>query len=473
MEFHAIILCGDGKALSPFSATRSTGSPKALLPIANKPMLSYVLDWCEKAFFPRVTVVVGTDAESDIQNAVDQYKADKVKENQDKDASDDGTGHSTAIEVYGFDAENSGQIIYQLYKSNAWKPYQNFVILPCDLVTNLPPQVLIEAYRSKDESDLGLIVHYRNQLDIEDKKSKIFDKNYTIYGDVSDGGRKFLDIYSKEDIDFHKALKIRTQMCWRYPQATISTKLLNSCVFFGSEQIFKVFEDNPDKFSESYFKNRSVTKVVRDLARRSWRHSENKESIAFLVVPHQATFFRSCNLPVLMEANRHFMKIQATEKGQTGFAGPKDKTAANVGIDSLIGDNTLLGERTNVKKTVVGSRCNIGKRVKLTGCLVMNNVTIEDDVQLENCIIGNNVLIHSKCKLTNCNVESTNEVARGTQAKGDTLLRFSLEGLVEGEGDESAIGSSSDEDDSEDDSESDFSDYEDEYANNDDGLFGY
>lgn len=51
MEFHAVILCGTGKNLSPLSSVRENGLPKALLPVANKPMLSYPLSWCEKAGF--------------------------------------------------------------------------------------------------------------------------------------------------------------------------------------------------------------------------------------------------------------------------------------------------------------------------------------------------------------------------------------------------------------------------------------
>ncbi|KAK6204971.1 translation initiation factor eIF2B subunit [Scheffersomyces amazonensis] len=479
MEFHAVIVCGSGKSLSPFSRIRSTGTPKALLPIANRPMIDYVLEWCEKAFFPRVTIVADSDCQEEIERAIGNFKVNyaKVKqENADESGVDSNDGHNTIIDVLPLDTDNTGEILLHLYKSSSsLDDYRSFVILPCDFITNLPPQVLIEAYRNKEDSDVGLLVTYYNQLDIEDKKSKIFPKNYTIYSELSDGKCQLLDMYSNEDIDFHKALQIRTQMCWRHGNSTISTKLLNSGIFFGSKDaIFKIFDENPDKVTDSYFKNRPITKIVRDLGRRSWRHSSAKETIGCIVLPQQATFFRNNNLPVLMEANRYFMKAQAIAKATQGSGQPqKDKTAANVGIDSLVGDNTTLGERTNVKRSVVGSNCIIGKRVKLTGCLILNNVTIDDDVQLENCIIGNNAIIHSKSRLTNCNVESTNEVVKGTQAKGETLLCLSLEGLVE---DESAL--SEEEESSEtDESGSDFSDdydaEEDEYAGNEDGLFAY
>ncbi|CAK7891915.1 translation initiation factor eIF-2B subunit gamma [[Candida] anglica] len=514
MEFHAVILCGPGKALTPFSSIRSTGTPKALLPIANRPMIEYVLEWCDRAFFPQVTVVCDDDSKDAISGALEQYKKKREQQQAALIAEEEGSHGAVPgsvgasnnassgavandtpsnISVVTLTTEHSGEILHHLYKTSTLKKFQNFVLLPCDFVTDLPPQVLIEAYRNKSESDLGLLVHYRNQFDnIEDKKSKIFKKNYTIYTDVDDGQTRLLDIMSSEDVDFHKALQLRTQMCWRHANSTVATKLLNSCIFFGSgELIFPIFENPQEKFTDSYFRHRSATKVIRDLAKRSWKHSEPRENVGFLILPQQATFFRINNTPVFMEANRYFMKLQASSRAQqqhaattaaqsSGQQPPKDKNSANVGADSLVGHATTLDEKTTVKRTVVGTDCKIGKRVKLTGCVILNNVTIEDDVHLENCIVGNNVIIHSKARLTACNIESTLEVAKGTQAKGESLLCLSLEGLVAGgdEGDNFAVGSESDSDDydsEEDDSESGSgSEGElDEYGDNSDGLFAY
>jgi translation initiation factor eIF-2B subunit gamma len=464
MEFHAFILCGPGKILSPFSSVRASGKAKALLPVANTPMIDKVLDWCELAFFPKVTFVVNEESHDDIAIALDNYNQN-LKDQLKKESQEE-SPYKTQIDILKIDCEFSGAVFNYLHK-NAIKPFENFVLLPCDFVTNLPPQVLIEAYRNKNDGDVGLLVNYRNKFDIEDKKHKIFPINYTIYAESTDDQAKFLDMYSADDIEFHKALKIRTQMSWRYPNSIISKKLLNSGIFFGSADIFDIFDSNPDKFNESYFNCRSVTKVIRDIARRSWRHSQVHETISFLVVPEIATFFRINNIPVLMEANRYIMQQQAVQKAkqqQQQTPAPRDKLAANVGIDSLVGADTVLGERTNVKKTVIGKNCVIGKRVKLTGTLILDNVVIEDDVQLENCIVGSNVIIHTKAKLTNCNVEATHEIQGGSHFKGETLLSLSLEGIIE------EMTDSSDDSGSESDSESDFSE---EYDDNSDGLFDY
>lgn len=44
-SFQAVILCGPGVSLNTFTSTPDE-FPKALVPIANRPMIWYPLDWC-------------------------------------------------------------------------------------------------------------------------------------------------------------------------------------------------------------------------------------------------------------------------------------------------------------------------------------------------------------------------------------------------------------------------------------------
>ena len=43
--FQALILCGPGGSLNTFTTVPSE-YPKALIPVANRPMIWYALDWC-------------------------------------------------------------------------------------------------------------------------------------------------------------------------------------------------------------------------------------------------------------------------------------------------------------------------------------------------------------------------------------------------------------------------------------------
>ena len=46
--FQALILCGPGLGLTTFTSVPKE-FPKALIPIANRPMVWYVLDWCYRS----------------------------------------------------------------------------------------------------------------------------------------------------------------------------------------------------------------------------------------------------------------------------------------------------------------------------------------------------------------------------------------------------------------------------------------
>lgn len=47
-------------------------------------------------------------------------------------------------------------------------------------------------------------------------------------------------------------------------------------------------------------------------------------------------------------------------------------------MDSLIGPDTQIGEKTSIKRSVIGSSCLIKDRVTVTNCLLMNSVTVEE-----------------------------------------------------------------------------------------------
>lgn len=411
--------------------TRETGVAKALLPIGNKPMIEYVLEWCDRAPFKAVTVVSDSDSHVEINAVVEAYKTKRLKD------------INSHIDIIKFDGDSTGEILAEFID----KVHGNFILLPCDFVTDLPPQVLVEEFRNRNDEDIAMSVHYNNKFESIDKKN--LTNYYTVYSD----DEHLLDIYNKETVEASKFLEIRTQMVWRYPHANVSTKLLDSFIYFFSPEALQVLRDEIEDY-----KTKSITKILRDLARRSWRHSVPKGTISLLTLPSQCTFVRADNLPAYMEANRYIMKLKAKQQQQPQQA--KEKGAATIGADSVVGENTILGERTSVKKTVVGKNCKIGKRCRLTGCVLLDGASLEDDVVLENCIVGKDAIIHAKSRLTNCNIEGSYSVSKGSQIKGETLTNIYIEGQEE--------ESSESESDSEDyDSYED--DYEDEFE--DDGLF--
>ncbi|UTT96879.1 hypothetical protein NDA17_004241 [Ustilago hordei] len=92
---------------------------------------------------------------------------------------------------------------------------------------------------------------------------------------------------------------------------------------------------------------------------------------------------------------------------------------AQISSDSFVEGHTRVGERTTIKRSVVGRGCVIGKNVKLIGAIVMDGVRIGDNAKLENCILAAGSVVEEKSNLKDCDVAASVRVPSGTNSKGE------------------------------------------------------
>ncbi|KAK9446654.1 uncharacterized protein V1518DRAFT_407705 [Limtongia smithiae] len=519
MEFQAVILCGPGAQLEPLV---SPFLPKALLPIANRPMVYYALDWCQRAGIS--SAILATSPGSSEQ-LLSQYIALTYSST---------SRAPLKVEVVAADGE-TGEVVHKLRD----KIKHDFVLLPCDFITDLPPQILFDMHRNQSVRNIGTSVWYLNQSDGIDKKTlSMFillpstshiltysEPNLTIHTPVATPHPKLLDIYARPKGS--DQLKVRMSMLWEYPQATISTTLLESFVYLFSRRVLdynidgtkssdaaagaaapavadhelcvdpghhRAWKSRDAKYttfvgryicsrccgtasvaslasgasggdpnadpSLSKWK-RPFTKVVRDIARGAWRHARNadQDTIGFYIVPEQNYFVRCKSVSAYFEANRMILK-------HTSYVPPPSTATARgaaIGRDSIIGIGTELGEKTNVKRSIVGADCTLGRECRISGCVIMDGVTVGDGVFLDNCLIAKGVTIDDRARLSGCTVEAGYTITKGTQSKNEVLRGYSADGLLDSTDDEHAVEDSSEEgSESEDDDEGDDDDDDDE-----------
>lgn len=170
----------------------------SILPVCNRPMIHYVLDWCEQAFFTEVNLVIydehspnhviefseltskssSTDDENSTQDIADSYEVAKLKQIVQpfidfrwkmykatlKDhamKTDDSNAYNVSVDkdivgnlvpnnqvsikepirinIITTKYKNEGEV---LMKSLANRIKNKFVLLPSDFITDLPPQIL-------------------------------------------------------------------------------------------------------------------------------------------------------------------------------------------------------------------------------------------------------------------------------------------------------------------------------------------
>ena len=90
---------------------------------------------------------------------------------------------------------------------------------------------------------------------------------------------------------------------------------------------------------------------------------------------------------------------------------PKANVSA---FDCLIADKVSIGEKTNIKRSVLGSGVSIGRGVRLIGCVLMDGASVAEGAKLEGCIVGRKAIIGVKANLKDCEIAENFVVDQGS-----------------------------------------------------------
>ncbi|KAK0748528.1 hypothetical protein B0T21DRAFT_278603 [Apiosordaria backusii] len=136
----ALILCGPGSSFPTFTANPDE-NPKALLPIANRPMVWYPLEFCYRAGITNITLICPPSAEEAISTALktNPFLTGLPLPRPDLLAPKDLDQNTGTAEILRLPELQS------LVTSD-------FLVLPCDLVCELGPEKLLQAWMVKSAS---------------------------------------------------------------------------------------------------------------------------------------------------------------------------------------------------------------------------------------------------------------------------------------------------------------------------------
>ncbi|OBT97176.1 hypothetical protein VE01_04765 [Pseudogymnoascus verrucosus] len=140
--FQAIILCGPGVSFDTFTS-KPEESPKALLPIANRPMVWYPLDFCYRMGITKIHLVAPPASAPAIQAALNTNPHLTALPSPKPDL----------IAPVDLDQTTGTAQIFRL--PEVLKEIKgDFIVLPCDLVCELGGEALLETWMIR-EAGLG------------------------------------------------------------------------------------------------------------------------------------------------------------------------------------------------------------------------------------------------------------------------------------------------------------------------------
>ena len=132
--FQAVVLCGPGLSLNPFTSNPED-FPKALVPIANRPMVWYAIDWCYRMGITNITLITPPSAAPPLEAAL----------SQNPHLTSLSTHKPALISPVDLDLNTPTAAIFRLLEVKA-AITGDFVVVPCDLVCDLPGEKLLSAW---------------------------------------------------------------------------------------------------------------------------------------------------------------------------------------------------------------------------------------------------------------------------------------------------------------------------------------
>ncbi|KAI9675762.1 MAG: hypothetical protein M1817_001129 [Caeruleum heppii] len=132
--FQALILCGPGVSLNTFTSSPDD-HPKALFPIANRPMVWYPLDWCYRMGVTKIHLITPPSSAKALEAAfsINPHLTSLPTPKPDILAPD------------GLSQNTGTAQIFRLPEVQAVIT-DNFIVLPCDLLCELGGESLLESW---------------------------------------------------------------------------------------------------------------------------------------------------------------------------------------------------------------------------------------------------------------------------------------------------------------------------------------
>ncbi|XP_021539516.1 translation initiation factor eIF-2B subunit gamma isoform X1 [Neomonachus schauinslandi] len=428
MEFQAVVMAvGGGSRMTDLTSS----IPKPLLPVGNKPLIWYPLNLLERVGFEEVIVITTRD----VQKALSAEFKMKMKLDTVciPDEADKGTADS----------------LRQIYP----KLKTDVLVLSCDLITDVALHEVVDLFRAHDAS-LAMLMR-KGQDGLEQVPGQKVGKKPVEQRDfigVDSTGKRLLFMANEADLD--EELVIKGSILQKHPRIHFHTGLVDAHLYclkkyvvdflmenksitsvrselipylirkqFSSAASQQGQEEKEEDLKKKELKSLDIFSFIKEgstltfapydacwnISRGDrWEDLSKSQVRCYVHIMKEGLCSRVSTLGLYMEANRQVPKLLSVLCPEESLIHSSAQIVSKhlIGVESLIGPDTQVGEKSSIKHSVIGSSCVIRNRVTITSCLLMNSVTVEEGSNIQGSVICNNAVIEKGADIKNCLIGS-------------------------------------------------------------------
>jgi translation initiation factor eIF-2B subunit gamma len=188
--------------------------------------------------------------------------------------------------------------------------------------------------------------------------------------------------------------------------------------------LFSIKDDLVPLLVEAQFRGIESAFGDQEAARESFRNDEIDK--VFAVRAHVfdgLKAMRASTLPAYLVACREIVKLSLSAgKHSALYVSLPDGSNVNAKFHSAIIKGAEMGDKVQIKSSVVEAGTKFGAKCKLNNVVVLANTIVGENVVLQNAVVGEGCTIGENCSLSNVRVGHGKVIAPGTKEKGDLSL---------------------------------------------------
>ncbi|XVF47208.1 hypothetical protein PTKIN_Ptkin03bG0090700 [Pterospermum kingtungense] len=458
MDFQVVVLAGGcSKNLTPLV---SKEVPKPLLPVANRPVLYYVLHQLEQSNLKDLIVVVeGEDAALVVSSWIFGTFVDRLH---------------VEIAAVPEDIGTAGAI--RAISQHLTK--KDILVVSGDLVSDVPPGAVAATHRRHDAVVTAMLCSVPVSGLSESGSSGGKDKakkpgRYNIIG--LDPSKQFL-LHIATGAEIEKDTRLQKRVIRAVGLMEIRSDLMDAHMYAFKRSVLQEVLDRKDTFQSLkqdvlpyLVRTQLKTEALLDGIPQAEENgtgkviSQNNQALVSRILANASTpsFHELCSvdpggsfptrkthkccvyiasnsnycvrlnsIQAFMDVNRdvtgeadHLLSDTSSDRNNINGPSPKLGTKTTVGPHCMLGEGSEMGDKCQVKRSVVGRHCRIGSHVKVVNSVVMNHVTIGDGCIIQGSVICSNVQLQERVVLKDCQVGAGFVVTAGSEYKGESLAR--------------------------------------------------
>ncbi|XP_051943250.1 translation initiation factor eIF-2B subunit gamma [Hippocampus zosterae] len=449
MELQAVMMAaGGGSRMTDLTYN----TPKAMLPVGNRPLIWYPLNLLERVGFEEVIVITTKEVQkmmsTDLKLKMDvKMKLDFVCIPEDEDM-----GTADAL-----------RHIQPKIKTD-------ILVLSCDVITDVALHEVVDLFRAHDAT-LAMLMSKAHEFTetVPGQKGKKKAAEQRDFVGVDQSGKRVL--FMANEVDLEDGLSIRKSILNKHPRMLIKTGLVDAHLYCMKKAVVDFLTDNksissvrgelvPYLVRKQFSKARSSPKPKDDTDEQSQTKSDNSPNNELLIssrddrllqlaqerscwndhhgdmseayhggklrcyvhIMDQGLCYRVNTIAAYIEANRLVPKLLFEEPAVHPSAVISER--CQMGSDSMIGPLCHIADKTSIKRSTIGSSTTVKEKVRVTNSIIMHGVTVEEGCNIQGSVICSNAVIGRGSDLKYCLVgcgqriedaaERTNEVIVGT-----------------------------------------------------------